>query len=191
MTMVHCEVCVAAFDLVDVAPSPLLCTKCATRANAKSGDTNAPTIFQRRPPPHLGINMIELVSDGSGPILHFNDGRPPERMAVFGGDGEWEYQAVSTMIVWRHKCGAHALVPQCVRCAALPADPPRFFAINRRSADGLACSDPACSLEHYGDEGRHAPKGCQHSAQDWFLSETDNSTYLRCSECGNETEKTS
>jgi len=45
------------------------------------------------------------------------------------------------------------------------------------------CSDPDCELDHHGVEGRHPPPDCAHSSQDWFLSETDNRTTLRCSEC--------
>jgi hypothetical protein len=62
-----------------------------------------------------------------------------------------------------------------------PLDPPPMSA-----AGAGGCGVPDCELEHYGDEGRHAPPGCQHSAQDWFLSETDNRTALRCTECESE-----
>ena len=45
------------------------------------------------------------------------------------------------------------------------------------------CGNEKCKLDHYGIEGRHPPLDCTHSAQDWYLSETDNRTSLRCSEC--------
>lgn len=113
---------------------PLFCAACArSRKEADAEDLRRQTIrlqpdgrvrlttargFTFEPPPRsLRIERIEFPFDGSGPILRFDDGRSPQRIES-GAAGEWEYQAVGTMVVWRHKCGAHALVPACGKCAA-------------------------------------------------------------------------